>query len=260
MYIHTHTHTSAIRKVTSDELLTKQAMRKKSIYYIQKICTYLSYWGTEALVALGNKFLHACVKELCHLWAQPRFDTFHQLLITVEVLWSQPALRIGKQAVVTLSKIRAVRRVVKQLQLKCSSSAWVQAGVCRHTLSWRSTTMDVSIPRLFFWTALHSFLVFGNTKYGWVHKQQTSLTKAHKNLFHDMTSASILAMTMLRSILSMYVLSCGGVLRVAYKTGFGLDDWINWHLVHTTQDYRQCSAITNLHTLQFTITHTLGLH
>jgi hypothetical protein len=33
----------AIWRVTSDELLTKQEMRKN--YYIQKICTYLSYFS-----------------------------------------------------------------------------------------------------------------------------------------------------------------------------------------------------------------------
>jgi hypothetical protein len=30
--------------------------------------------------------LHACVKEVCHHWAQPRFDIFHQLLIIVELI------------------------------------------------------------------------------------------------------------------------------------------------------------------------------
>jgi hypothetical protein len=34
----------------------------------------------EALVS-GNKFLCTWVKEGCRLWAQPHFDTFHQLLI-----------------------------------------------------------------------------------------------------------------------------------------------------------------------------------
>jgi hypothetical protein len=39
---------------------------------------------TETLVILGNKFLYACVKEVCCHWAQPRLDTFHQLLITAK--------------------------------------------------------------------------------------------------------------------------------------------------------------------------------
>jgi hypothetical protein len=41
--------------------------------------------GSEALVS-GNKFLYACIKEFCRLWSQPRFGTFHQLLIMVEGL------------------------------------------------------------------------------------------------------------------------------------------------------------------------------
>jgi hypothetical protein len=41
--------------------------------------------GTETLVVSGNQFLHACVKEVVHLSAQPHFDSFHQL-ITVEAL------------------------------------------------------------------------------------------------------------------------------------------------------------------------------
>jgi hypothetical protein len=45
---------------------------------------------------------------------------------------------------------------------------------------------------------------------------------------------------------------------VTYKTGIGLDDWIYWHLIHTTRIYRQYSAISDLHTLQFTVTHALG--
>jgi hypothetical protein len=50
---------------------------------------------------------------------------------------------------------------------------------------------------------------------------------------------------------------------VTYKTGFGWDDWIYWHLNHTTRDYRKYSAIACLHTLQFTdpgfITDSLSL-
>jgi hypothetical protein len=45
-------------------------------------------------------------------------------------------------------------------------------------------------------------------------------------------------------ILSRVESSC-----VIYKTGFGLDDYI---------DYRQYSAIADLHTLQFTATHALS--
>jgi hypothetical protein len=43
-----------------------------------------------------------------------------------------------------------------------------------------------------------------------------------------------------------------------YRRGFGLDDRIYWHLIYTTPDYRQYSAIADLHTLKFTFTHALG--
>jgi hypothetical protein len=91
---------------------------RNRIYYLQKMHTYLSCLNIvtariESLVLSGNKLMYACVKEVCCLWSQPRFDTFHQLLITVEALWSQPVLQVGKQVVVAWSEIRALRRVVK---------------------------------------------------------------------------------------------------------------------------------------------------
>jgi hypothetical protein len=72
------------KKVTSGELLTKEATSK--MYYIQKN-TYILKLLLNVITAeieellSGNKFLYACVKEVCHLLAKPRFDTFHQLLI-----------------------------------------------------------------------------------------------------------------------------------------------------------------------------------
>jgi hypothetical protein len=44
-------------------------------------------------------------------------------------------------------------------------------------------------------------------------------------------------------------------LRVTYKTGFGLD---LLHHIHTTRAYKQYSAIADLHTIQFIVTHALG--
>jgi hypothetical protein len=41
-------------------------------------------------------------------------------------------------------------------------------------------------------------------KHGWAHRQQTSLPQVHRNLFPD-TSASVPAVTTLRSSLSMYI-------------------------------------------------------
>jgi hypothetical protein len=116
------------QKVTSNELLTKQAMRRKhllctKITYILKPFLNVVTAGIEALVVSGNEFLYTCVKEVCHLWAQPCFDTFHQLLIIVETSWSQPVLRVGKQVTVTWSEIRDVRKVVKQLPVEM---LWLQ--------------------------------------------------------------------------------------------------------------------------------------
>jgi hypothetical protein len=58
-----------IRKVTSGELLTRQAMRK-TLYakntYIHKLLLNIVTAGTEAVVS-GNTFLYACVKEACRL-------------------------------------------------------------------------------------------------------------------------------------------------------------------------------------------------
>jgi hypothetical protein len=50
-----------------------------------------------------------------------------------------------------------------------------------------------------------ALFVFCNTRRSWAHRRQTSLTWTYKNLLPDKTSASILAVTMLRSNLSMYV-------------------------------------------------------
>jgi hypothetical protein len=45
---------------------------------------------------------------------------------------------------------------------------------------------------------------------------------------------------------------------VICKTGFGLDDWIYCTLyIHTTRDYRQYSAMADLHTFQFTVPQAL---
>jgi hypothetical protein len=112
----------------------------------------------EAPVISENKFLYACVKEVCCLWAQPLLDTFHQLLITVEALWSQLALQIGKQMVVVRSEISAVRRVVKELPVEmlwqCSSaSSCMQTRILmeeHYTCCQHSTTFTRNGPTQFF--------------------------------------------------------------------------------------------------------------
>jgi hypothetical protein len=57
-------------RFTSYELLTKQEMRKNFLYTknicILKLILNVVTAGIEALVS-GNKFLYACVKEICRL-------------------------------------------------------------------------------------------------------------------------------------------------------------------------------------------------
>jgi hypothetical protein len=86
--------------------------------YILKLLLSVVTAGIEALVVLENKFLYVCVKEVCHLWTEPRFENFHQLLIIVEAPWSQTVLKVGKHVIVAQSEIRAVRRMVKQLPVE----------------------------------------------------------------------------------------------------------------------------------------------
>jgi hypothetical protein len=61
-----------IWKVTSGDLLAKQTVRRKKIIvykkmYIYKLLINVVTTGIEALVVSGNKFLYACVKEVCYL-------------------------------------------------------------------------------------------------------------------------------------------------------------------------------------------------
>jgi hypothetical protein len=53
--------------------------------YKLKLFLSLIRAGVDALES-GNKFVYACVKEICRLLAQPRLDTSHQLLLIVEAL------------------------------------------------------------------------------------------------------------------------------------------------------------------------------
>jgi hypothetical protein len=63
--------------------------------------------------------------------------------------------------VVARSEIRAVRRVVKQFPVEMLQQCSSASNCMRErALSWRSTTPDVSIPRLLFWIALSNILVY----------------------------------------------------------------------------------------------------
>jgi hypothetical protein len=99
------TDTRAVRKVTFSELLTKQGMRKKFIVhihtYIHKLLLNIVAAGIEALVSRIS-FVCLCQRSFPPV-SLAHSDTFHQLLIIVEVLSSQPLLQVGKQAVVTQS-------------------------------------------------------------------------------------------------------------------------------------------------------------
>jgi hypothetical protein len=77
-----------MKSATRKKLYTKNAK-------ILKLLLNIVIIGTQALVIQGSKFLYACVKEICHLQAQPCFGTYNQLII-VDALCSQPALQVVK--------------------------------------------------------------------------------------------------------------------------------------------------------------------
>jgi hypothetical protein len=60
--------------------------------YTLKLLVNIVIARIEAFFYMGNKFLCAYVEEVCRLWAEPRLHNFHQVLISVEALWSQPVL------------------------------------------------------------------------------------------------------------------------------------------------------------------------
>jgi hypothetical protein len=49
---------------------------------------------------------------------QPVVDSFHEVLIGVEVLGSQPDLYLGEEMVITWHQVRTVRRVVENLPVE----------------------------------------------------------------------------------------------------------------------------------------------
>jgi hypothetical protein len=55
----------------------KTSNEEKIITYKKYVNTYVIAARIEALVLLENKFSYGCAKEVCHLWAQQRFGTFH---------------------------------------------------------------------------------------------------------------------------------------------------------------------------------------
>jgi hypothetical protein len=63
--------------------MTKNSIVYKKLYILKLFLNVVTA-GIEGLVISGIKFLYACIKEVCRLWAQLRFDIFHELLTTVE--------------------------------------------------------------------------------------------------------------------------------------------------------------------------------
>jgi hypothetical protein len=60
----------------------------------------------------------------------------------------------------------------------------------------------------------------------------------------------------------LFILSRFRGLRMTYKTGSGLDDWIYWHLIHTTRNYRQLQSSrwsTNVRVYRYTLSLSLSL-
>jgi hypothetical protein len=70
----------AVKKTSNEK---KILLYTKNKYILKLLLNVVTAW-IEALVIPGNKFSYACVKEVCCHWSQPRFDTFHQLLIIAE--------------------------------------------------------------------------------------------------------------------------------------------------------------------------------
>jgi hypothetical protein len=120
----------------------------KNIYILQLLLNVVTA-GIEALVS-GNKFLYVCVKEVCRLWDQPRFDTFRQLLIFVGALWSQADLQVGKHMGVARREIRTKDGGQTTPSWNAPSSDRVRVAVCGRALY-------VSIPCLLFWMVLLSY-------------------------------------------------------------------------------------------------------
>jgi hypothetical protein len=61
----------------------------------------------------------------------------------------------------------------------------------------------------------------------------------------------------------LFILSRFRGLRMTYKMGFGLDDWIYWHLIHSTRYYRQLQRYrwsTHFTLHRYTRTRFLSLH
>jgi hypothetical protein len=131
----------------------KKTINEKKNYYIQKekyilILLNVVTASTEALVISGNKFLHACVKEVCRYWAQPRFDTFHQLLIIVETILHKTRDSIAYCLIISK---RTAEIQIKVLKLwSAMLTLWTRSSLTTdgwplHSLSWTFVRPSLNI-------------------------------------------------------------------------------------------------------------------
>jgi hypothetical protein len=114
--------------------VSKTSNGVKIHYFSISQCSYCRNWGTCCI----QEYIFVYLQQTS-LFAQPCFDIFHQLLITVEALWSGPILHVSKQMVAAWSKIRVVWSAIIQLPaempqkyLNASSCMWAHTVMEKH--------------------------------------------------------------------------------------------------------------------------------
>lgn len=142
---------------------------EKNMLYMRRIKVYLNNFSTCSPPELKhfscreNTFLYACIREFYRLWPQPRFDTFLQLLITVDGQWSHTVLQVGKVADAR-NEGRAASRTVKQLPVETFQQCSFRSSCYGQTLSRSYTAPDFSNLSLFVPNGHRQFVsVFRNT-------------------------------------------------------------------------------------------------
>jgi hypothetical protein len=150
-----------------------------------------------------NKFLYACDKEVCCLWAQPSFVLQNTKKIVQSkrcgMLISSVVLLHDNAYLHTAAHTRALQELFNRELFDhplYSPDLGLSDTTCLLVPTWK-IGCNYSASTIMSWWKV--------PKLGWAHRQQNSLTQAYKNLIPDMTSALILPMIMLKSSLSMYV-------------------------------------------------------
>jgi hypothetical protein len=104
------------------------------------------------------------------------------------------------------------------------------------------------IPRSTGWKSLYNKVINWTTSAGDLYPRRCLTIILHS------CSMSQRGATCLVLLILLHIVTCRG----DYRRGFGLDVWISWQLIHSIRNYRQYSAIADLHTLQLTVAHALG--